>query len=354
MARRFERQARRQAQLQFGPQFRALDLLLQDEQDTLATGLGAARTAQRGIVQSARQGRRDIQEIYENAGLTAVVREGLDSNPAMRRLAEEMADAEAGMVERQVLAREGTAAAIRQLVGGYQKNVRRIGQERQSLAQQKGLLRRTLVDELMGEQAARDFEAGQNALDRAQDERESLRASGIDPETGRLTPKALAQQKKANAKKWLTQSQMQEQGAEFARAQEIARTMLRAAGGKPSRKLRESIERALLVGRDATEAPVYDANGVRRIEPAKIRKGGKLVPNPRAGEQVTRRAPAIDPVDPHIATAALDMVMFGRLSSSTVNMLRSLGVRVTQLPGAQFGPRQNTARSVGTNNKAPF
>jgi hypothetical protein len=134
----FERQARRQARLQFAPQFRALDLLLRDEQDTLSAGLGAARTAQRGIVRSARQGRRDIRSIYEDAGLTAVVKEGLDSNPAMRRLAEEMADAEAGMVERQVLAREGTAAAVRELLGGYQKNVRRIGQERRALAGQKG------------------------------------------------------------------------------------------------------------------------------------------------------------------------------------------------------------------------
>jgi hypothetical protein len=63
-------------------------------------------------VASANGGREDIRNIYEDAGLTVLVRDSLDSSPAARRLAEEMAGAEAEMVQRRIDAEEGAALAI--------------------------------------------------------------------------------------------------------------------------------------------------------------------------------------------------------------------------------------------------
>jgi hypothetical protein len=257
-----------------------------------------------------------------------------------------MAEAETEMVNRGIDAREGAQFQIREARQQRDRALTDIGRRRTTLANEKGLFVNDLLSQLIGEDRTARAQAAADAQDRGI----RMLNAGIDPTTGAPIPGGKLDKDgdgvlggtEPKKKKWLTQAQMQTQGAEFSRAQEIARTMLRNAGGKPSRKLRESIGKALLAGRGAVDAPIYDpSTGARRIDP-------------KTGEQVTRRVPAQKPVDPHIATAALDMVMLGRLSPGTVTMLRSLGVRVKQLPGAQFGPRQNQARPVGADNKAPF
>ena len=314
----YRRQARTQGRLQFGPEQQTLNRLGRDERRTMLDTIDSQNSAATAIALQAEEGGQDIRDIYENAGLTDAVRESLASNPAARRLAEEMAAGEVEMEQRAVDAREGAAFATRQAVRDYRRDIKRINEQKTDLARRKGLFVSTLLEQLIGEDKAaraavaeqqqqQAFEMTKLGMQLGQQERNSIRSAGIDPDTN----KPLSTTKKTTKK---------------------------ATGADR--------EAAAALGKAKTWLDRLDNDGYRTKVPSTTKRREALGELLTAGD----RESGVPALPQHIVEAALDMHFRRRLSPATVKMLRSLGIQVRRLPGVQFGPRPTTG---ATGNMAP-
>lgn len=308
-----QRRARRQGRLRYAPEEQALGLLERDARRDFRDTRAGQRSAADSIVTSAQQGASDIRGIYENAGLTDLVRAGLESNPQARRLAEEMAGAETEMRQREIDAREGEAFAVNQARRDRNRALSDIGRRRTQLAGEKGAFVADLVQQMIGEQQAAQAEAQQHAADQAFDlykmDRKALLNNDIDPDTGKPLPGAKKDKKKP----------------------------------KP----------ATGADRDASAALGKAKAWIERLDNEKARKDNPDRAKRRAfmKEILTTgdEASGIPALPQHVVEAALDMHFAGRLSPATVKMLRTLGIQVRRLPGVTLGKAPSSRPDTAGN-----
>jgi hypothetical protein len=309
--RRFERQAERAGQQRYRPEQEALGLLERDTRRDFRDTRASSRTAADSIAGSAREGRQTIEGIYEDAGLTDLVRAGLESNPAARRVAEEMAEAETEMVHREVDAREGASFAVREARKQRDRSLTDINRRRTSLAGQKGEFVADLVQQLIGEDNAARAQAQQHQADQQfewdkqtrslmQSERSSLRSSGVNPDTGKKT------------------------------------------SGSKSKPTGADRDASAALGKAKTWLNRLDNDGYKKTVPDRAKRRAGLGELLVAGDQ----ASGVPALPQHVVEAALDMHFAGRLSPATVKMLRTLGIQVRRLPGVTFGPRPGSSGVV--------
>lgn len=288
--RRYAEQAALEALVRFGPELSGLAELQRTAQGNYATGIAQARQTAAGITSAARAAKPEIVDVYNDAGgrltqtdrmvagdLAALGPSGaairaaakVESGASRSRLREARANSVRDLAERRVQAQSGRAFAVqnarRQLVDDLGKVQRR---RADVLREQGAFTASTLGDLLQADMDRRTRLAiskmGARArlqISRAglsQSERNSIRSSGFDPDTGRPIPGGKADPNRPSARGrsgksgWATQTQMARAADAVGTARQWAKRLL-AAGVS-----REAIIAGLSSGRSERRVPIHD------------------------------------------------------------------------------------------------
>lgn len=340
---RWAEQASLEALLRFGPELSGLMSLQREAEQRYSGGVRTARATGNAIQRSAAQASPAVKKIYGNADetvaqanqITGALPAGVPASAAaaiaqeqsgfQRRMAESQAGALTGLKERGVAAQEGAAFAVQQARQDLNKDLGSIVQRRMDIGRESGAFTALTARELRT--------AAQDRADRlfvaqggwTQQERNSLRSAGFDPDTGNVLPGGKADPKKNtgggsdaadrnSSRGWASQEQhaaaqdMISQGIDWAKR-------LKEAGLS-----RADVAEALSTGREA--APIKD------------QETGKPVLN-KDGTPKTRSAvPQIK--SQLLLSAALDEVFDRHLSRLNTRRLHSRRLRIGDLPVTSF------------------
>ena len=191
-----------EADLKLGPQGVALrDLLGQARGDYIRTRRVNASNAA-GIVAATQQAQPQVAGVYDQAlsnvdAIRGGVGAGGDPQAAAyaRRVGESKANALADLVSRGVQAKEGQVFAGNAARDEYLGTKAKVAQQLLDLAGQQGATATSIYGQLKDDQAQRgltrrgqDITAQNNSNSTSQSERNSIRSSGIDPDTGKPIP----------------------------------------------------------------------------------------------------------------------------------------------------------------------
>lgn len=313
-------------ELKLGPEANALRSLLGE----LAGGYTRTRRVNasnaRGIVAATEQARPQVAGAFDQAlssvgAQRAALGKGgpLDPQAAAyeRRVGEQRAGALNDLSDRSVRATEGqvfaNTTARDEYLGGKSKIVGQL----QDLARESGALTASTLGKLKDDQLARgltrrgqDVTAGNSRRSTAQQERSSIRSSGIDPDTGRPIPGGRLDPKAKAAKvKWASQEQHASARDEITRAVAVVPDLLKDAGGSRAEAIR-----LLIAG----------------VPP--IRKDGVVLD------------PGVKAVSADFARAAMNVALDGSLSRGDLKRLHNRRLRVKALGY----PVRRPSRSAGT------
>jgi hypothetical protein len=253
----FGPQIEAESQLRYQPQYDALAALLKQAVSDRDQGIRVQDTVRRGLVQSAQQATPQAGAALQSAlgtidsALQGVPLQGLagqDVAATKARLADQMARTATELAQRQNDAAAGYAGGVRQVGAQYESDKGKIADQLSSLAGQQGTFGASRLAELLGEdkkmrhdtnQQTRQqkFTAGENTKNRSQTERDSLRSSGIDPDTGKPIPGGkLDPNAKDKKPKWATPQQQgafeDSVAAAIAQAQKLQATRSRSEAAK--------------------------------------------------------------------------------------------------------------------------
>lgn len=207
--RRQRRRVRSEAALRFGPEEFTLSELVRAAAQDRDFAIGAARSSAEGVRLAARAAEPEVRGAYgeaaQAAGMSAqtlaeqLARIGGAAEPFQAAIAREqeggrarhassLARAVAELKERQVEAKSGEAFATQNAISRYASEVGQLGRRAQALSRERGAFTQGRLSELIDEETARQDTLREQRADRGQDERESLRSAGIDPDTGEPIP----------------------------------------------------------------------------------------------------------------------------------------------------------------------
>lgn len=352
--------------MRFGPQDAALRQAVRDQQTQYRTTVKTERGAAQGIIGEVNRVTPGVKAGYDAAGLAAarsahevidptLAKLGASAAPMVAatkieqaglqtRLAESKAAAVSDLGSRRVQAQEGAAFATTNARNNLIQGLAKIFRSQQDLAGQKGAFAQATVSQL--EKAAQDraLRVQLNSSSNAQSERNSIRSSGVDPNTGRpikggkLDPKAKKNGSGFGPNGASTDKHVQWQSS----IQEIASTAQRYKG----KLSREQIVQKLAAGRPP-----------QRIL---VDKAGNPLPDGLTGAQKvaagahTVALPAIKQYAPDLRmTAALDVALDGHLSPATQRKLHRAGFSVKQLNLPTFADWQRQQRAASRPGLAP-
>lgn len=202
---RWANRAALEALLKYGPAVGELADLQRAAQSDFSSSVKGARASAHGTVQAVRAARPEIRDVYADAkgasqgvsdvigdtsGLPASMQAALTQEQTGfgNRLAEERADALTDLTSRGVAAREGKGAAIRAARDDYAGQLQQILAKRLDLAGQQGTYTSLRTSELQDEAQKRADQFALKQLGLDQSERNSIRSSGVDPDTGKPLP----------------------------------------------------------------------------------------------------------------------------------------------------------------------
>jgi hypothetical protein len=358
-----QQQALTEADIRYGGQQAALGSIFDEATRGYQKNVAAQQTATAGLLGALNMAPVQIHQAYTDAGLTPGLLSQIGNSPTGQRLAGEMAAALAGVAQQRSGANAGAIYQLGHLTDQYREDVGKVNQQSTALAKERGEFTQSLLDQLIGaDRSARhdanqhvkdqQFTADQNAVSQANNLTRTIAggliSQGVQPEIGPdgsvgiggKIPGAKSNQPKAKARPKATPDEQQTGGSEFGRAVRLASQLLGSDQRSPG--ARNKIGQMLTSGRPASKGdkgqPVFDP------------KTGKRVIDPKTGVQkVTRGSgdrPAIKPVDDVIASAALDMVFDGHVSSHNVQRLHHLGYTVRDFPGlrTQFDVQRQRAQ----------
>lgn len=336
--RRLLSQAAAQSLVRFGPEESALTELIRQAQANYRMQVRQAAGMSRGIRAAVRQARPRTARIYDRAGLEQAraadtlvgadlaalgpvadsIKAGaaLEQTAGLRNLQEARAAALADLGSRAVAAREGAAYAKRSARDELVSELSKVMGRKQALARERGAFEAATVGDLLESAADRRATRRNNRERLSQSERNSLRSSGIDPDTGRPIPGGRLDPKgPAASRKWATDDEHQQARTMIGTGFSEAKTLKRSGASR-----REAAE---LLAAGADEQPVYD------------RKTGRKVFNPDGTAKKVPGLPKIE--DPLMLRAALDMAYDGHLSRETQRMLHDSNYRIGRLPVLSYG-----------------
>jgi hypothetical protein len=364
---RWAREAAMQALVRFGPEASGLKALERQARSTYQSTTRGAIGAAQTIVGEVDRARPQVKRNYDQAGLAAARAAHDVVNPVMdklgpaagtlaaatrisqgtgaRRLAEERASALTDLSQRRVQAVEGAQFAQSNARDTLVGELAKIFERQQDLRRERGAFTAATAGQLR--EAARDRAQQmdiaelsaetqrQNSRRSArQQERNSLRSSGIDPKTGKpipggkLDPKAA----KGEGRDWATKEQQQAARRDFQQALDYAKDFSR------ERAPRHEAANVLKRGVPASEAEIiYDPQTGK----PKVGKDGK-----RLKEPGIPAVPAIK--DELMLTAALDIAYDGHLSRATQKKLHANGIKIGPLGAKTYGQwkKGRTPRTV--------
>jgi hypothetical protein len=339
--RRYRRQAADLSTVRYGPEVSALTALIRQAEEDRDQRVRTARSTAsliQGAVDEARPG---VRAVYRDAGRQSSAQQqiaasaltpgspfaqaaAIEQSGLRSRMSGARAAALTDLTSRRIAAGEGAAYAQSAAQRDFAKTRGQIGQRAQDLAREQGAFQSSTIMDLIGADQKARADAVELSARLGQQERNSIRSSGIDPNTGkpipggRLDPKA--RPGKGNAGRgWATSTQQAAAQDTIGQAIHEAKT-LKQSGAK-----RHEVAQMLLEGVDDVprkEIPVYDpATGKKKLN--------------RDGTPVTKAVPAVPGVKaiPHklFVQAAIDIAYDGHLSKRTTRLLHARGIKIKPL-----------------------
>lgn len=336
-------QALNEADLRYGAQEAGFRSLLSSTTHDYSQQSAAQSAATRSLLGAYASAPADLSRVYSDAGLTPSLLGSIANSPTGQRLAGEQARAQAGIQQQTLGAKAGGAYQQQHLFDQYRQDVGKINDQASAEQHERGVFTSSLLDQLIGsDKAARaaaqaaaqqqQFTADQNALNRESTQTNALIGAWVDPITGQVLP---GHGPKAKPQPRATPHAQAVAESAFSQAVDHATQMIQ--GGISQTEAAKS----LVAGRKAQKGkPVYDPKtGLPRLQPAKLPDGS---PNPLANTPQTAGDVApVDPVEPAIAQAAVDMATRGYLTRTTVTELHRQGYRVHSFPGVRLWSDRN-------------
>lgn len=337
--RRSNRWASQAAQLRlvrYGPEESGLNELVRQAEGDYRTGLAQARGNAQGTISTIDQAIPNVRDIYENAGLTQAraastfagdagkvapgsplaAAASLEQQVGIRHLNEAQASALTGLQDQRAAAKSGQTFASNKARSDFLETVGKVMQRRQDLAGEEGAFTASTAQQLMQADLDRQQQADIAGAKLSQQERNSLRSAGIDPDTGspipngKLDPKA---KKNGRGSGGATNEQI---GAAQDAVQETlgwARRLRQQGLG------RGDVAAALSAGREAADVPLHDPST------------GKALFNPDGTPKTKRRGGIPAAKSQLLLSAALDVVYRGYVSPEVLRKLHSRGLKLKDL-----------------------
>jgi hypothetical protein len=340
-------EAAQSALLRYAPQLRALTELQQEAKSTYKTGVAQARGNADATVAAVRGAQRETGGFYDQAGLdqartASIVNQdigGLNLNPDLRaavgleqanaasRVSSGRAQALSGLSQQGVAAKAGGQYASNKAYDDLVSALQKISTQQQGILSDQGTFTATEQARLHREAAANALRVRLETMGNSQSERNSLRSSGIDPDTGKPIPGGkldpAVKKAKLHGKVSATGKPLNPAGAHATARQEIQKGLAALGTLDPDRTDRHETA-PLLVGGHKSQ-PLYDT------VPA------PTTANPKATKQVRRVKGGIALSTPDIpgvgqwATIAADVYYDGHLSRANQKLLADNGYSIKSL-----------------------
>jgi hypothetical protein len=331
---RWASEASQSALLRFAPQLRALEQLRREAEGTYKTGVAQASGNADASIATIQGAQRQVGGYYDRAGLdqartASVVNKdlaglpglsddlraavGLEQADAGSRVSTGRAQAQSGLSQQLGAARSGAQYAGNKAYDDLVQALTKIGEQRQGILSDQGTFTSTEEARLSGEARDRALRVSLENLGNSQSERNSIRSSGIDPDTGKPIPGGKLDPKKQHGKTSATGVNLNPAGAH-----QTARTAIRqgiAALGRldPDRTDRHEAAPLLITGQKAET--LHDT------------KTGKPKLSPTGVELSTPDIPGVG----EWATVAADVYYDGHLSRANQKLLADNGYSIKQL-----------------------
>ncbi len=257
-----------------------------------------------------------------------------------RRIGEQRANLNEDLAQQLVAAATSRVYSDRQARQSYKSDVGQIAQQLLGVQDQAGLFASTRLGDLRDDRRkdrlarrGQDITASNNAASQTQSERNSIRSSGIDPDTGQPIPGGKLDPKadKKDKKKWNTSEQHLKAQDKVAQAVESLKAL------DPDKSDRREAAPLLVGGAKHPSQQVYDP------------KTGKKVINPDGTPKMTPEL-VVPKTGGLLATAAADMYYDGHLSRRTEQLLRRNKFNLRRLG---FKTYEQWKREGGTDKPKP-
>lgn len=340
---RFITQATQDALVRFGPEISGLKALIQQAQEERSTGINAARTTAQAITNAVDQARPQVTKVYNTAAATQsrvsdqvvgdiahltgvnpniVAAMAVERAASSDRTSTGRADTLSDLSRQRVAAQRGKQFGIQSANREFSSAVSKVLQRQVDLANEQGAFIASQTSKARQAAAERRQAMRKVKLQLTQQERASLRSSGVDPDTGKLTKNA-----KIKVESIKAQQQKDEQRQK-----------------KPTQGDRSAVAN---FGKALTWAGrLSTSKGAQSKTKQQIRRG--------AVEVLTTgdRDNGIPAIPQPLARAAVEMKVDGYVSQSTIKMLRKQGYRVDLFPGIRTKPPKNPPK-VGKQPPGP-
>jgi hypothetical protein len=310
----FAQQAADLSLVRYGPEVSALTALLRQAQTDLSQRTASARSGAQLIQSSVDAARPDIQGIYDTAGQQATAAQqiaapqlaalpagspfaaaaALEQSGLATRLAGARAGALTDLTQERIGAAQGAVGETQAAQRAYAQARGQIGQRAQDLAQEQGAFTASTIQDLMSADAKAQADAAKQQASLTQSERNSVRSSGIDPDTGQPIPGGKLDPNAPKNKPKPTPWANPKDQAAAANTLHSALDEIKSLKADSPNLTRQQAAKLLLEGADDIpdkEVPVYD--------PAT----GKKVIDPKTGLAVTKTIPGVKgvkQVDDHL------------------------------------------------------
>lgn len=327
----FLEDAQAQSIIRYGPELSALKSLLTAAETSYTDRVRQARSSREFSVGAVDRALPQVQQAYQGAQQAVAPQfaqaGGVEAQALAARMAEAQALAQSQLYQRRVSAVEGEGALRSQAQRELSQDRQKIGDRGTDLAREIGAFVTQTAGSSRAAATAAQAEVERFNAQLVQDERNSIRSSGTDPDTGLPTQDAQTVIDNANrtpSKKWASQEQHASASDEIANLQTFA-AKLRSE--KVSRKDAVSV---LLNGAEADEVPIYekykDADG-------KVKTRKKLIRDDQGNiVEATRKRAAVPKASSQVLLkAALDMAYDGHLSRATQKLLHDRNLQIGQL-----------------------
>lgn len=340
-------QAQAQSLLRFGPEVSALTALLRDAEQNRDDQIRQASSGRKLALSEIEQANPLVQGAYEGAQAAVqpafVNGGGIESSALQARLGEAGALARTQLANRRVSAVEGASAQATQALRDFATSRGKIQQRAVDLGREQGAFLTSTISDMKGADATATAEANKLDATLTQQERNSLRSSGIDPDTGQPIPGGKldpsAKPGKPNSGKgWAT---LEQQGAAKDEIDDLLGWGNRLKGGGVSR---QDAMAGLTAGAEPEplyrEVQIKDAAG--RVTGTKQERvlwkngepgneDGSLTGTQKSTDTLPKAKSKL------LLQAALDMSYDGHLSRRTQKLLHDRGIQLGPLGLTTFG-----------------
>jgi hypothetical protein len=343
---RFASRAALEALLRFGPQVSGLTELQRAAEDQFSSSVKGARAAARGTVQAVRAARPQVRDVYHDAAhaskdIAQVIGPNMAGVPASlqaaiaqeqtgfgNRLQESKAAALTDLTSRGVAAREGKGAAIRAARDDFAGQLQQILRQRIDLAGQQGAFQALRQGELRDEAQKRADQFALKQMGLTQEERNSLRSSGLDPDTGKPIPGGKLDPTTKGKGKGKGSRATEEQIGNAQDAVQLAiheaRTLQHLGA------TRGEIAEMLTSGAKDQEIALHNPQSGKALYWKAGEKGNE--DGSKTGQPKTRKVPGVPQIKSQLLlSAALDHIFSGYVSRQNERRLHSRGLWVRDL-----------------------